>query len=259
MLLSTSVDGTARLWSIGDGHPVWPEPIRHKGIVWTAEFDREGRRIVTASADRSAMVWDAESRRPLVRPIRHERSVKGARFSPDGHWVLTWSEDGTARVWDSQNGEAVSQPMRHRDKVTTADFSPDGTRVLTGSMDGVVRLWDAASGYPLNESLKNGGSILVVEFSPDGRRFLSFADKDALKIWDIITPPVPVPDWFCDLVEAVAGKRLSANRDAEPVARDSLQPLRKRFAGAHDSDFYSRWANWFLWERMQEPAPEFVP
>jgi len=149
--------------------------------------------------------------------------------------------------------------MRHRTKVTVADFSPDGTRVLTGSMDGLVRLWDASSGYPLSEPLHNGGRINAIEFSPDGRRFLSLADKGALRIWDIVTPPVPVPSWFCDLVEAVAGKHLTAARDAEAVGRDSLQPLRQRFAVVQDSDFYSRWARWFLWERMKDPAPEFVP
>ena len=258
-LLTAAADGTARLWSTDDGHALWPDPIRHKGIVWSAQFDPAGQRIVTASADKSARVWDAQSREPLTPPIRHQRGVAGARFSPDGRWVLTSSEDGTARVWDSRSGEAVSQPMRHRDIVTSGSFSPDGTRVLTGSKDGVVRLWDAATGYPLSESLQNGGSINVVEFSPDGRRFLSFADKDALRIWDVVIPPVPVPSWFCDLVEAVAGKRLSANREIGLVGRDSLQPLRQRFASVQESDFYSRWAKWFLWERMSDPAPEFVP
>jgi hypothetical protein len=32
------------------------------------------------------------------------------------------------------------------------------------------------------------------------------------------------------LVEATAGKRLSPNRDVEPVGRESLQPFRARFA-----------------------------
>ena len=258
-LVTASVDGTARLWSTNEGRSEWPEPIHHNGIVWTAEFDPAGRRIVTASADRSAMVWDAQSRRPLTRPLRHQRGVNGARFSPDGRWVLTWSDDGMARVWDSRSGEPVSEPMRHRDRVTAAEFSPDGRKVLTGSLDGIVRLWDASTGFPLSEPFQNEGRINVVEFSPDGRSFLSFADKDALRIWSVVSPPVPVPSWFCDLVEAVGGKRLAASGETEPVGRDSLRPLRQRFAGARDTDFYSRWARWFLYERLKDPAPEFRP
>jgi WD40 repeat protein len=149
--------------------------------------------------------------------------------------------------------------MRHRDRVTAAEFSPDGRKVLTGSLDGIVRLWDASTGFPLSEPFQNEGRINVVEFSPDGRSFLSFADKDALRIWSVVSPPVPVPSWFCDLVEAVGGKRLAASGETEPIGRDSLRPLRQRFAGARDTDFYSRWARWFLYERLKDPAPEFRP
>jgi hypothetical protein len=149
--------------------------------------------------------------------------------------------------------------MRHRDRVTIASFSPDGKRVLTGSKDGLVRLWDSASGYPLSEPLENGGQIIAVEFSPDGRRFLSFAEKDALRITEIVTVPVPVPAWFCDLVEAVGGKHVNATGEIEPIDRGALQALRQRFVGVHDSDFYSQWVRWILWERIKNPGPEFVP
>jgi WD40 repeat protein/serine/threonine protein kinase len=257
-LLTAGVDGTVKLWSVNDGRQLWPEPIRHKGIVWGADWDKAGRRILTASADRSARVWDARSAQPLTPPIWHKRGVNGARFSADDRRILTWSVDGTARVWDSQTGTPISQPMRHHDSVNVAAFSPDGMRVVTGSKDGWVRLWDAASGYPLSEPLHHNEQIVAVEFSSDNKRFLSFADRDVLRVWDVVTPPVPVPPWFCDLVEGVAAKHMTASREAEPISRD-LEPLRERLAAAPNADFYSRWANWFLWERLKDPAPEFVP
>jgi WD40 repeat protein len=195
----------------------------------------------------------------LTRPILHERSVAGAHFSADGEWVLTYSDDGTARVWDASNGDAVSQPMRHNDKLADAEFSPDGRFVFTGSHDGVARLWDAHSGYPVSEALRSKGKVTCIQFSPDGQRCLSIADSDALRLWDMMVPPVPVPDWFCGFVEAVAGKRLNARRDAEPVGREALQPFRQKFAEQRETDFYSRWANWFLYERLEDTAAAFVP
>ena len=257
-LLTASVDGTARLWSTDKGEPLWPEPLRHKGIVWTAEFSPDGRRIVTASADRSAMVWDAQSRRALTRPMLHERSVYGAHFSADGQWVLTCSEDGTARVWDAASGEPVSQPMRHKDKLAHGEFSPDGRLIFTGSQDGVARLWDARTGYPVSEPLKHTGEITCVQFSPDGRRCLSIASSDSLRLWDVMNAPTPVPAWFCEFVEAVAGKRLNAHGDAEPISRELIQRFRDQFADDREMDFYSRWAHWFLYERLKDPAPAFV-
>jgi hypothetical protein len=173
--------------------------------------------------------------------------------------VLTFSDDGTARVWDVNNGDPVSQPMRHNDKLSGAEFSPDGRFVFTGSHDGVARLWDARSGYPVSEPLRSKGKITCIQFSPGGRRCLSIADSDALRLWDVMDPPVPVPAWFCGFVEAVAGKRLNARRDAEPVGREALQSFRQKFADQRETDFYSRWANWFLYERLKDPAPGFVP
>ena len=83
--------------------------------------------------------------------------------------------------------------------------------------------------------------------------------NDALRVWDVVTPPVPVPPWFCDLVQAVSGRSPAANREVEPIASDSLQPLRQRFAALQNPDFFSCWAKWFLWDRMKDPAPQFVP
>jgi WD40 repeat protein/predicted Ser/Thr protein kinase len=258
-LLTASTDGTARLWSTDQGAPLWPQPLRHKGIVWTAEFSPDGRRIATASADKSAVVWDAQSRLPLTRPMLHERGVSGAHFSPDGKWVVTFSLDGTARVWDASTGEPVSQPMRHKDRLADAVFSPDGRTVFTGSHDGVARLWDARTGYPLSEPLQHTGAITGIQFSPDGRHCLSIAGSDALRLWDVTDSPVPVPVWFCEFVEAVAGRRCNERHDAEPVSRESLQAFRHRFSDSRETDFYSRWANWFLYERLKDPVPPFVP
>jgi WD40 repeat protein/serine/threonine protein kinase len=258
-LLTASTDGTARLWSTDKGEPLWPEPLRQVDIVWTAEFSPDGRRIVTASADKSAVVWDAQSRLPLTPPMMHERDVNCARFSPDGKWVLTCSNDGTARVWDAGTGDPVSQPMRHKGKLAHGEFSPDGRLVFTGSQDGVARLWDARTGYPVSEPLQHAGAITCIQFSPDGRHCLSIASADALRLWEVMDVPVPVPAWFCGFVEAVAGKRLNARHDIESVRREALQPFRQRLAEAGQKDFYARWANWFLYERLKDPPPRFEP
>ena len=35
------------------------EPLRHEGEVYAATFDPKGERVATASADKTARVWDA--------------------------------------------------------------------------------------------------------------------------------------------------------------------------------------------------------
>jgi hypothetical protein len=68
--------------------------------VRSAAFSPDGKRIVTASEDATARVWDATIGKAIGELRGHEGRVMSAAFSPDGTRVVTASEDGTARIWD---------------------------------------------------------------------------------------------------------------------------------------------------------------
>ena len=59
-------DGTARIWGAGTGKPVG-EPMTHGEAVSSASFSSDGKRIVTASMDKMARVWNTFWL-PLVQP-----------------------------------------------------------------------------------------------------------------------------------------------------------------------------------------------
>jgi dipeptidyl aminopeptidase/acylaminoacyl peptidase len=75
--------------------------MKHEKAVRSAQFSPEGRRVVTASDDKTARLWDAVSGKPIGEPMRHEKAVNSAQFSPDGQRVVTVSDDETARVWEA--------------------------------------------------------------------------------------------------------------------------------------------------------------
>ena len=50
----------------------------------SATFSPDGARIVTASADRTARLWDATIGQEIIALRGHEDGVQGAAFSPDG-------------------------------------------------------------------------------------------------------------------------------------------------------------------------------
>ncbi|MCX6878948.1 MAG: protein kinase, partial [Verrucomicrobia bacterium] len=177
------------------------EPMRHEGAVTSASFSPDGTRVVTASADKTARVWDAANGKPVGEPMRHEAGVFRASFSPDGTRVLTASDDKTARVWDAASGKPLGEPMRHDASVISASFSTDGTRVVTASDGifqanrcGMARVWDAANGKPLGEPMRHEGPFVSVRFSPDGSWVVTASADKTARVWDTaIGKPVGEP------------------------------------------------------------------
>src|SRR5262245_44890554 len=70
----------------------------HSGPVAAASTSPDGSRIVTASDDGTARVWDAATGTESVILRGHTDWVRSAAFSPDGARIVTASHDRTARL-----------------------------------------------------------------------------------------------------------------------------------------------------------------
>ena len=138
----------------------------HHGAINSAAYSPDGGKIVTASDDGTARIWDARTGRPLGPALKHEDGVKMAVFSPDGTRVATASADRTARVWDVASGEAVTPPIPAPHEMQCVRFSPDGTLLATGADEGIARLWDARTGEPKSPPTRYHGGIFSIKFQP---------------------------------------------------------------------------------------------
>ena len=158
----------------------------HTSLVRSAVFSPDGSRIVTASNDNTARLWDAKTGAAIA-TLSHTAPVLSAVFSPDGSRVVTASVDKTARLWDAKTGAALAILSGHTADVNSAAFSPDSSRVVTASYDKTARLWDAKTGAPLAILSGHTANVNSAAFSPDGSRVVTTSDDSTARLWDATT------------------------------------------------------------------------
>jgi WD40 repeat protein len=187
-----------------------------------AAFSPRGKRIVTASHDHTARIWEAATGKEIAVLRGHFNSVSSAAFSPDGTRIVTASWDNTARIWDASTGKEIAL-MREptvAGAMESAAFSPDGTRIVTASVDYTARIWDAATASEI--AVLRGATQSAAVFSPDGTRIVTASGDNTARIWDVHSATMSIKD----LITEACARRL---RGLTTLSRDEM-----RIAGYSD-------------------------
>ncbi|NIN64528.1 MAG: hypothetical protein GTO63_07465 [Anaerolineae bacterium] len=121
----------------------------HSQGIYRLAFNADGTRLITASYDGTAKVWDLTPDHELFARPAHGGMVYDVAYSPDGKMLATAGMDGTATIWAAESGEILQVLTGHTDVVNTVAFSPDGQVLATAGADRSVILWDVASGQEL--------------------------------------------------------------------------------------------------------------
>jgi WD40 repeat protein len=163
----------------------------HERWVRCVNFSDDGKKMVTASDDKTARIWDTRTGEELrvlgehPGPMHHG-SILTAAFNADGTKVVTAAQDGSARVWNAATGD-VLQLLEHPNWVNAAVFSPDEKLVATACVDGHIRLWDADSGKQRRLLAPHGRNVNTVSFSRDGKRIATSSNDKTACVHDAET------------------------------------------------------------------------
>jgi WD40 repeat protein len=158
----------------------------HENVVNTLAFSPDGAKLISGSADKTAMIWDvsaltaprdvAKAARTILSPLHrlkgHKAQIYAAGFTPDGVRVVTGAYDNDLRLWRAADGQEIAVMKGHADKVHSLAVAHDGT-IASGDRSGEIRLWNGKTGAFLRTLGTQESGVGALSFSPDGNTLLS--------------------------------------------------------------------------------------
>jgi len=204
--------------------PQLTQLLVHKGQISYVGFTPDGSKLVTASWDKTATVWDLATGKQLA-SVTAKAPILGAALSPDGKQFATACNDNTVRVWETATGKPITNALDLDCPAVCVCFSPDGKRIAGGGghklkasrygiryteipqgpgkpplripmtdndiAEGSALVWDIETGKPVGTDITIDGWINHVAFSPDGQNLFvgggTHNNDGEFGVWDYRT------------------------------------------------------------------------
>lgn len=209
-ILTTSSDGTARIWDVATGQEQQRlmDPAEE---ISSAAFSPDGKQIVTGDRNGSIRLWDTATGQVVRQLGSHACNISfgtggcavgSVAFSPDGKFSLSSSVEKNVRVWDVAMGKEVRR-FPANDWIDSAAYGPDGKSIIIATTnDSVAHILDATTGQEIRQLIGHTGSIQSIAYSPDRKHIITASADGTARIWDAATGQemhqlvLPVPNGF---------------------------------------------------------------
>ena len=156
--------------------------FEHGDRVDSVAWSPDGKKVATASWDKTCRIFDVESKREDAK-FEHGDEVRSVAWSPDGKKVATASLDKTCRIFDVES-QIEDAKFEHGDRVDSVAWSPDGKKVATASWDKTCRIFDVES-YTEDAKFEHGNWVDSVAWSPDGKKVATASHDKTCRIFDV--------------------------------------------------------------------------
>jgi DNA-binding SARP family transcriptional activator/WD40 repeat protein len=149
----------------------------------TLMVTRDGRRLVTTSAEGPTVIRDARTLRALRPPLRV--GAQAATLSSDDRTMLVGARDGSVRFLDLRTGHGTIAAGHHDGPVVHATFSADGAFAITAGEDGRVIVWDVRHAAPGETVAAHAGQITGLALTRDTSTLYTTSLDGKVVIWDL--------------------------------------------------------------------------
>ncbi|KAI5776192.1 quinon protein alcohol dehydrogenase-like superfamily [Geopyxis carbonaria] len=163
----------------------------HGDSILATQFSpASSSRMVSASGDGTARIWDCNTETPIHTLKGHKSWVLCVSWSPDGNLIATGGMDNSVYVWDPKTGKSLGDAMKgHTKWITGLCWEPfhlqknQAPRLASSSKDMTIRIWNALLRRVEVTLSGHSAAVTCVKWGGSGRVFSASQDK-TIKIWD---------------------------------------------------------------------------
>ncbi len=160
----------------------------HSDAVTALAFTADKRRLLSASADGTARIWNVPAGINVLTFGGHGAAISAATVVPEGDVAVTGDAIGDVLMWRMANGtEVVALRPAHDGRVAAIAVAPSGRLVATGGDDGQTLLWDLDDSEHVTRIRAAGERITATCFLRGSRRLVTGAASGEVRLWDAET------------------------------------------------------------------------
>ncbi|ESO07306.1 hypothetical protein HELRODRAFT_191131 [Helobdella robusta] len=161
------------------------ELLGHSGVVIAADWLSDGNHVITASWDRTANMYDAETGALINVLNGHDQELTNVCVHPSQNLVLTSSKDTTFRLWDFRDSSMrVNVFQGHTQSVATAVFA-GGDCLVSGSDDRSIKIWDLKNLRSPTTTIRVDSAVNRLSISPSSNLIAVPQDNCQLRLYDL--------------------------------------------------------------------------
>jgi WD40 repeat protein len=186
--LTSSSDGTARLWDIETGEVRRTVRICPSGKQVYLDCSADGRTAVAGDARGTIHVWSPASDHPPRTFKGPVGNIQALALNPPG--TVLAASDRTVRgvsLWNVESGAKLADLPRSGKIAFALAFDPSGTRLAVGDHNGRIDIYDAVRAVHVFRFEAHSEQLRGICYNPGGTRLATASMDQLIKVWDPVT------------------------------------------------------------------------